>query len=262
MKVKNISGSTFVFKAGTRTYSLANAATTTVDDTVEAINDVQNWIKDDKLEVVSPPLSSFFTGSPDTHSYAVVTLESDLVDTDTLTVDSVVFEIDESANGVTGTNVAVTAASSTNNAVTAAGLKAAINANTTLAAAGLTAEGVINLGADDQRLIIRSETTPIADVTVTQAGDGLAITKVAAATGVGYRQTVTTFTASGTTALVNTGLNTLHNVTVIVRSAAGTTKLYDGTPTVAVGGGFVYIPAGSTVSMASTDVVTVVAYGL
>ena len=150
--------------------------------------------------------------------------------------------------------------------MTAAGLKAAINANSTVAALGLVCTEIINLGVDDQRLILEARgSTAIADITISQSGDGINITKVNAADGAGFRQSVVKHTATATTALINTGLDSVDNVVVTVRTAAGAAKAYDGAVTIsdtATGrGGYIFLDASGDTDIASTDVITVVAYG-
>lgn len=260
MKVKNISGGTLTFQAGNYSHTLDNNTTVTLEDTDKALNDVITHVQKGRLEIVTLPPSSQYVGTPATKGYAIIQLESDLVDTDTLTIGSVTFEIDEAADGVVGSNIAVTAADATDNAVTAAGLKAAINANATLDALGLKVNDIIDLGVDDQRLILEAEgDTLIGDVTISQTGDGIAITKVNAAVSAGFRESVIKVTAGAATAIVNTGLEECYDATVLVRTAAGVRKAYDGAVT--IGGKFIYISDSGSTDIADTDELIIHAYG-
>lgn len=261
MKVKNISGATLTFKAGKRTYTVANNVTTTIDDTLDALNDAISNVEAGRLELVTPPAVASYAGTPARYGYADLNLNSTLADADTLTIAGVVFEFDTAASAsITSGNTRVLLDAGPVHATTAAALKTAINANSTLAALGLVADDIITLSTTNAKVILKATgTTLIADVTITQVGDGVDITKVNASDGLGYRTSVTKVTASATTALVNTGLESIHGFIVTLTTAAGASKLYNGLAT--IGGGFIYLDASGTVDIASTDIVNVVAFG-
>lgn len=261
MKVKNISGATLTFKAGKRTYTIGNNVTTTVDDTLDALNDAIAHVEAGRLELVTVPAVASYAGTPARYGYADINLNSTLADADTLTIGGVVFEFDTAAsNSITAGRTRVLLDAGPAHATTAAALKTAINANATLSALGLVADEIISIAANNAKLILKATgTTLIADIAITQSGDGVDITKVNASEGVGYRTSVTKVVASAVTALVNTGLETVHGVIVTVTTSAGVSKAYNGVARIS--GSFVYLDDSSTVDIASTDIVNVVAYG-
>lgn len=261
MKVKNISGNTLTFKAGVRTYVLNNSGETTTDDTLEAFNDAYGLYEKGLLEITEGLPALGFLGSPAREGYADLNLNSTLADADTLTIAGVVFEFDTVAsNSVSGTNIRVVLVDPADAPATAANLKAAINGNAHLASLGLVAEDILPIGSTNAKLILKAKgSTDIDDVTITQVGDGVDIVKVSAESSKVHRTSVVEHTATGTTALIYTGLVEVQSASVGVKTAAGASKAYDGTIT--YGGGFVYLDASGDADIASTDVVTVVAYG-
>lgn len=261
MKVKNISGATLTFKAGKRTYNAANNATVTIDDTTEALNDAISNVEAGRLELVTPPAIASYAGTPSRYGYADLNLNSTLADADTLTIAGVVFEFDTAAsNSITAGRTRVLLDAGPAHATTAAALKTAINANSTLAALGLVADDIVSIAANNAKLILKATgDTAIADVTITQSGDGVDITKVNATDAIGYRTSVTRTVAAATTALVNTGLESVHGIVVTVTTSAGVSKKYDGVAR--IGGGFVYLDASGDVDIASTDIINVLAFG-
>ncbi len=261
MKVKNISGATLTFKAGKRTYTIGNNVTTTIDDTLDALNDAIENVEAGRLELVTVPAVASYAGTPARYGYADINLNSTLADGDILTIAGVVFEFDTAAsNSITAGRTRVLLDAGPAHATTAAALKTAINADTTLIALGLVADEIISIAANNAKLILKATgSTVIGDITISQTGDGVDITKVDASEGIGYRTSVTKVTATAVTALVNTGLETVHGVIVTVTTSAGVSKAYNGVARIS--GGFVHLDDSGTVDIASTDIVNVVAYG-
>lgn len=259
MKVKNISGHTLSFQAGTRNYVTSNNAVAILDDNSETLNDVIEHVRKGRLEIVTLPPVAQYSGTPQLYGYAEIALGSGLADEDTLTIAGVTFEIDEAADGVEGANIAVTAADATANGVTADGLKAAINANTTLSKLGLVVDDVIKISNDDARIIIKAKgAMSIADADISKTG-GFTITETDSADSVGYRTATVKVVATSATPLINTGLDSIFATFVSVRTAAGAVKAYDGTVT--IGGGFVHLGSDGDVDIAATDVIVLQAVG-
>jgi len=265
MTIKNISGGSLSFNVGTRNYVLADNAEQVIDDNHKTLNDVTEHIRKNRLEVVSSPPVAQYCATPDTYGYALVTLNT-VIDTDAISIGGEIFEIDEAANGVVA-GTAVTAVDATDMAVTAAGLKAAINANSVLDALGVKADDIINTVASVSYLVIEARgDTLIADVAITTADATITIAKTAAAVGGGYRWSVKTFDPGTTTAMVNTGLDSIDTVHVLVKltSASDITQYdmdvhFDGN--ISIGGGFVHLSDSGTYDFADGDTVTVIAFG-
>jgi ketosteroid isomerase-like protein len=263
MKVKNISGSSLTFGAGKRSHTIANNASVTVGDDGDTLNDVMVHVEAGRLELVGAPPLAHFSGTPSRYGYADLNLNSTLADTDYVTIAGVTFEFDTAASGsITSgrTRVLLSDTSPMDDAeTTAAAFKAAINANTTLATLGLVADDVIVISSTNAKVILKATgSTAIADVTITQSGNGVDITKVNASEAVGFRTSVVSATAAASTLLVNTGLESITGFTASVITA-GVAKAYDGVAT--VGGGFIYFNAAGDTDLASGDVVVVTAHG-
>jgi hypothetical protein len=259
MKVKNISGGTLTFNAGNRTYSIANSATQTVDDTMECLNDVIALAKKGCLELVSPPPSAHYSGSPAAYGYADVDLATGLVDTYTFIAGGQVFEFDgdNSLEDATATRVVWSATMATS----AANLKAAINNNSVLSDMGLVADDIVTISGGKAKLIVKATgDTPIDEFDLDQTGVGITITEVAASDGSGYRTSTKVITAAGSTLLVDTGLQTIHDALILVRDSSGDRRAWAGTAI--IGGGFLYLSGGSqATAMTNGDVVSIVAIG-
>ena len=260
MKIKNVSGATLTFKVGNRSYVLASNATTAVSETTDSLEDVIREVEAGNLELVGAPAISQFAGTPACPGYVSVDLNT-VVDENTLTVGGVVFEFDDDST-VTGTNTAVDIATGTpSHATIADRLKTAINANATLSALGLVADDIITVSSTNAKLILKATgTTVIGDITISKSGAPITLaTAVAAAEAVGYRAVVVKATSAGTTMLISTGLDTVYDAVILVRTSAGVRKAYDGAVT--IGNGFLYLDASGSTDIASTDVVTAYVVG-
>lgn len=260
MKIKNVSGATLTFKTGNRSHVLASNAITAVDETTDSLADVVREVEAGNLELVGSPAVAQFAGTPARHGYVAVDLNT-VADTNTLTVGGVVFEFDSNST-VTGTNTAVDIGTgSPSHATIADRLKTAINANATLAALGLVADDIVTVSSTNAKLILKATgATAIGDITISKSGSPITLaTAVAAAESVGYRAVVVKATAAGTTLLLSTGLDTVYDAVILVRTAAGVRKAYDGAVT--IGNGFLYLDASGSTDIASTDVVTAYVVG-
>lgn len=260
MKIKNVSGATLTFKAGKRTYSLENNATTVVDETTDALADVIREVEGGNLELVGVPALAHYSGTPARHGYVSVDLNT-VVDGNSITIAGEVFEFDSDAT-VTGDNTAVDISTgSPSHATIAARLKTAVNANSVLSAIGLVADDIITLSSTNAKLILKATgSTAIGDITISKSGSPVTLASaVAAADAAGYRAVVVKATATGTTLLLSTGLDQVYDAFVIVRTAAGARKAYDGAVT--IGNGFLYFDASGSTDLANTDVVTAFVVG-
>lgn len=260
MKIKNVSGATLTFKVGKRSYSLASNATTSVDETTDALSDVIREVEAGNLELVGAPAIAHYSGTPARDGYVSVDLNT-VVDTNTITIAGEVFEMDDD-DTVTGDNTSVDISTgSPSHATIAARLKTAVNANSVLSALGLVADDVITLSSTNAKLILKATgTTVIGDITITKSGAPITLaTAVAAADGAGYRAVVVKATSAGTTLLLSTGLEEVYDAVVLVRTAAGVRKAYDGAVT--IGNGFLYFDASGSTDLANTDVVTAYVVG-
>lgn len=260
MKIKNVSGATLTFKAGKRTYSLENNATTVVDETTDSLADVIREVEGGNLELVGAPALAHYSGTPSRHGYVSVDLNT-VVDGNSITIAGEVFEFDDNAT-VTGDNTAVDISTgSPSHATIAARLKTAVNANSVLSAIGLVADDIITLSSTNAKLILKATgSTAIGDITISKSGSPITLASaVAAADAAGYRAVVVKATAAGTTLLLSTGLEQVYDAFVIVRTAAGARKAYDGAVT--IGNGFLYFDASGSTDLANTDVVTAFVVG-
>lgn len=260
MKIKNVSGATLTFKAGKRTYSLENNATTVVDETTDSLADVIREVEGGNLELVGAPALAHYSGTPARHGYVSVDLNT-VVDGNSITIAGEVFEFDDD-DTVTGDNTAVDIGTgSPSHATIAARLKTAVNANSVLSAIGLVADDIITLSSTNAKLILKATgSTAIGDITISKSGSPVTLASaVAAADAAGYRAVVVKATATGTTLLLSTGLDQVYDAFVIVRTAAGARKAYDGAVT--IGNGFLYFDASGDVDLANTDVVTAFVVG-
>jgi hypothetical protein len=260
MKIKNVSGATLTFKVGKRTHSLASNATTTVDETADALSDVIREVEGGNLELVGVPAIAHYAGTPARAGYVAVDLNT-VVDTNSITIAGEVFEMDDN-DTVTGDNTAVDISTgSPTHATIASRLKTAINANSVLSAIGLVADDIITLSSTNAKLILKATgATAIGDITITKSGSPITLaTAVAAADGAGYRAVVVKATSAGTTLLLSTGLEEIYDAFVVVRTAAGARKAYDGAVT--IGNGFLFFDASGSTDLANTDVVTAFVVG-
>lgn len=264
MKVKNISGGRLTFKVGKRTHTIDSAATQTVDDSIETINDVIDHVHKGRLEIVGPPPVAQYGGTPERYGYAALNLQADLVNADTVTIAGATFEFDADAAGsptVTGTNIPVLLSANWTDMANA--LKTAINANATLSALGLVADDVLTAAADSSYVILKAKgDLAIADVTITQAGDGIGITKVNAQEGAGHRIAhVVHVQPDATSALIDTGLESIVDFWYQIRlTKGGALHTYNGVPV--IGGGFIYFPADADpAALAENNVITITAIG-
>lgn len=264
MKIKNISGSTFSFALGARHFELANNATATVEDTIEAINDAMRYAEQNKLQVTVPPRVATYTGGADLPGYLLIKAAG-LTDGDTVTLGGVTFEFDVDNDGVTAGNTEVDGAT---DSAAMNNLKTAINADATLAAAGFIATDRVNDGTNEVLVVRAVGTTAIADIDEAQTGGNVAFVTVADADPVGRRQVVIkqAVTAGDVTddaVLLVTGLTTVEEFYLVVRNASAVEQAYDGVPV--IGGGTVMVPVTAVTTPAqdliATDVLFLVAWG-
>lgn len=253
MKVQNISGSLQTFKAGKRTYSIANNAIATVDEDIDSLADVLKGMREGRLRIVSPPATTAYAGSDAYAKFIDIDLD-DVADTNSVTLGSVTFEFDANA-AVTAGNVLV--ALGANTAAAGANLKTAINAHAALQAAGVVAAELLVTSSSLVKLIVDDPNNFIS--TTDSSGAGVTVSTRAAADAAGQRTTVRTFVADKTAIAVPHGLASVDGVVVSVLTSAGVVKKYDGVVTVS--GRFVFLDASGSVDVANTDKVTVVAYG-
>lgn len=261
MKVKNISGAALTFKAGRRTHTKANNGITTVEEDYATLSDVITQVEAKRLEIVTPPAIAAYGGSPARAGFIELNLNSTLADADYVVVEGVTFEFDTAvSNSITAGRTRVLL-DATAHATTAGALKTAINADTTLSALGIVADEIITVASDNAKLLIRATgSTALADVTITQSGDGVDIrTAVVAVDPVALRTSTVVVTATSATVMVDTGLESITGTHITVRTAAGVIKAYNGT--VLYAGGVIFLNDVNTVDIASTDIVTITAFG-
>ena len=281
MIIKNISGSEQYFHLyGTKGVRLAANAETTVLDDPEAVATVAAYVAAGLIEITSPPIATLMVTPSDIPAVTEVSLANKGSVGDTLSIGiagdafaSVTFEL--YANGgdpgsVGAGNVAVEigadyAVDTINLATT--GLKAKINANATLQAAGISVAGVATTTANGQGAaslyLVRNDGDLATNWKMAETGN--TFTVVAAGTdGVDNTAkvfTVVTKTVSGTPAVetVFTGLSAVDAVLYKVTTSAGVVVVPTG-DAVTVNGGVVRIdPAGATFS--AGDIITVMAKG-
>jgi len=266
MTIKNITGATYTFKIGKRSFVLADQATTVADEDTVAIQDAVREANAGNIQIITEPsivqLAQYFAGTPAREGYVAVDLNT-VVDGNTITIAGEVFEFDSNST-VSGSNTPIDIATgSPSHAVIAARLQTAVNADTVLQGIGLVAGEILTITSTNAKLILKA-TNPnhlIGSITISKSGSPITLaTAVAASASVAYKQSISNTTAAGTTMLINTGLTTITTYVISVVSSAGVVKNYDGT--VVASGGFLYLNAAGAVDLASGDVVTVIAQGV
>ncbi len=243
-------------KAGRCTLSLENNQTGTFPDTPEAVKEAQGHVEKRYVQIVDAESASGDFGSPaDLPKYTIISATGQPADTGIVTVNGVVFEWDNDAT-VTAGRETVTIAGTT--ALSWAAFQTKANANTTLDALRVKVTDVIIVSASDVRIVVSGVgTTP---VVLTEATANATAADVAAVNVESYRQFMTQVTATGTTQLINTGLQSIQSILVQVRNAAGRVKGYDGA--IQLSGGLVFLTnddgaaGANTVDIASTDIIT------
>lgn len=266
MTIKNISGATFTFKVGKRSFVLADQATAIVAEDTVSIEDVVREANAGNIQIMTEPsivqLAQYFGGTPARYGYREVDLNT-VADTNTLTIAGKVFEFDADST-VTGSNTAIDIATGTPSQTTiATRLKTAINADTDLIALGLVAGEILTITSTNAKLILKATDADnlIGSITISKSGSPITLaTAVAASDSIAYKQTVSNTTAAGSTLLISTGLTTITSYVISVVTSGGVVKNYDGAAV--VGGGFIYLNAVGSTDLASGDVVTVIAQGV
>lgn len=269
MKIKNVSGVTKSFSLG-KVYSgtlacgpdgdLTNGATATfADGDAEAEAQVALLAAAGTIDILSAPgLKDLvpFNTYPDHILVTCGNGTAKAADDDAIVIAGTTFTLADAS----GTSVA-----------SATALKALINADADLAAAGVVARDVINSdgAGTDLRATLVVDISAHADpssVTVSSTGSGrLTIARVAAAQNV-QRMTVRTTTgtlagATGATlsAVVHVGLRDVQTAFVFVRTSAGVMKAFDGVTTVS--GALVAVDWSGATDIAATDTIVVFAFG-
>lgn len=267
MLIKNISGSTLNLALGRKHAAVvANNGTTVVPDNPQAIADALSLQSQGLVSIQEGPDGSELIQPQALPQHVQISLGAMAASGDgkTLTLDSVVFEFDNNATVVAGRTVV--AIDGSDQLVTANALKTAINADPTLDALGVKATDVLKLSTTQVYVVlVIPPDLVLADFVATASASPVAVTKVSAVTSNALRPVFRTITATGTSAIITTGLTTIRHYSVEVRNASGGIKAYDGY--VIVSGGTVMLTntgsnSGSpNVALASTDVVKLTAFG-
>lgn len=255
MQVKNISGRELAVKLGRQSLTLAANQTATYPDTPAAIADANRFITLGYLELITAPVANVIQGDVDVPASVLLAFTGQPTAAETITINGVVFEAVAAAEDVTEGNVAYVLGGSV--AATVAALQTAVAANATLKAARISITDKITVGASDVRALVRGVDTTA--VSVSEGSTNVAATTVAAVNRQGYRSVKTVVTAAATTHLFDSGLEQIIGVQVQVRSAAGAVKAYDGV--VQLSDGLIYLDASGSADIASTDLITIDAWG-
>lgn len=259
MKITNITSQEQYFAGGANTPTsgrgirLAASASGSLDDHPETLTKALGYASQGLVALAKGPVGSTIAQPVDVPANQVVKFSSVLTATD-ITVGGVVFELRSSG---TAASPKITVALGANDAAAAANLKAAINANAALVAAGYKATDIISVGATDQRLVIVN--TAGGSVAVTVNGTTMTAQSYAAQVQGANRFSLVSVAATTTSVAVVTGLTTIDVALVQVVTAAGAIKPFDGV--LQIVGGTVVLTGGTSAIIASTDVVTVFAYG-
>jgi len=257
MNIKNVSGIENYFAAGKRGVRLANNATATVEDTPEAMKDVLAAVYNGLLEIVETPNTAALMGVTDRPVGVLITVANDVAEGAYSIIEGVTFEYVNTAGASVEAGAVEVVTDDDDAAAASAALKAAINANATLADLKIRAINVINTSAVE---IYRTDGDLATAITVDVTNSTDTETAIAGIDNTAKSFVVVSQAGAATAFTVHTGLKSIDFFTFYSTvTATGATAPYDGTATPE--GGSIDFDNGGSSDIVGTDLVYVLAYG-
>jgi len=260
MKIKNISGQTQTIQVGNKALqTIANNATATFDDDPQSVADAQSLSRKGIIQILDGPGASALAASVDVPLSRTLKITGAITDGQTVTINGEVFEADDD-DSVTEGNTLVDMGAGVTDFLD--NLAVAITANAVLSADDLqiVPRGVVTVTADTNEFLVVSSISGTAITASETLANGSWAASVAAIEVPTYDRSVRIVTAGGTTLTVNTGLSSVVDATVRVKSSTGVFVPYDGK--MIIGGGIVYLDASGDNDIANGSIVLVEALGV
>lgn len=258
MIVKNISGFTQVFDFdGEVSVELADDAVATLPDTNEVYAAAYRYATRGVIEIVTNPIQAVAFQSAGAPAHIRLFTTANFSDTETLTVNGVVFEADNNAS-ITAGRTAFTIGASAVLSIDA--FAAALLAHADFAGYRYLGASVYATNGAAAAIAL-PEGVAVADVTVAEGTANFSISVVAAAAGDSFVQFATSRTVATlpNDLVFMTGIGDIVHVVVTVRTAAGAVKAWDGA--LSWSGGVIVMDNSGTTDVAATDVIFVQAFG-